>query len=193
MIAATLGVTAAYFIGALTAAPRWLSVLLFVTVPAGSALIGTALAMAIMPLSYSLGILIITPLSILLSTVLTGSGWLIAVSRAENVLIGVAIAIVAGYLLFPTWLRTSVPGLVTDAVNAIGRYLAMLRTAREAAADEVGAEDTLGLAVVRRRPADRRHHQPAPRPWPALRHVDHVGGNAWIHPGTPARHSSGGS
>ncbi len=44
-----------------------------------------ALAMAIMPLSYSLGILIITPLSILLTTALTGSGWLIAVSRAENI------------------------------------------------------------------------------------------------------------
>jgi uncharacterized membrane protein YccC len=101
-----------------------------------------ALAMAIMPLSYSLGILIITPLSILLTTVLTGSGWLIAASWAENILIGVAIAIVAGYLLFPTWLRTSVPGLVTDAVNAIGRCLAMLRTARDAAAEEVGAEDT---------------------------------------------------
>jgi len=41
MIAATLGVTAAYFLGALTAAPRWLSLLLFVSLLAGSALIAT--------------------------------------------------------------------------------------------------------------------------------------------------------
>jgi hypothetical protein len=41
MIAAALGVTTAYFLGALTAAPRWLSVLLFVGVLVGSALIGT--------------------------------------------------------------------------------------------------------------------------------------------------------
>jgi uncharacterized membrane protein YccC len=98
-----------------------------------------ALAMAVMPLSYSLGILVITPLSILLTTVLTGSGWLIAVSRAENILIGVAIAAVASYLLFPTWLGTSVPGLVATTIDAIGRYLALLRPPARAA----GAEDDL--------------------------------------------------
>jgi uncharacterized membrane protein YccC len=86
-----------------------------------------ALAMAVMPLSYSLGMLVITPLSILLTAVLTGSGWLIAVSRVENILIGVAIAVVVSYLLFPAWLRTSVPGLVAGTIDAIGRYLALLR------------------------------------------------------------------
>jgi uncharacterized membrane protein YccC len=95
-----------------------------------------ALAMAVMPLSYSLGILIITPLSILLTTVLTGSGWLIAVSRAENILIGVVIAVLASRLLFPTWLRTSVPGLVAGTIDAIGRYLALVqRSGREAGAE----------------------------------------------------------
>jgi len=64
-----------------------------------------ALAMAVMPLSYSLGMLIITPLSILLTVVLTGSGWLVAVSRAENILIGVAIAVAASCLLFPVYAR----------------------------------------------------------------------------------------
>jgi uncharacterized membrane protein YccC len=95
-----------------------------------------ALAMAVMPLSYSLGILIITPLSILLTTVLTGSGWLIAVSRVENILIGVAIAVLASGLLFPTWLRTSVPGLVTRAIDAIGSYLALVRRPARAAGAE---------------------------------------------------------
>jgi uncharacterized membrane protein YccC len=95
-----------------------------------------ALAMAVMPLSYSLGILIITPLSILLTTVLTGSGWLIAVSRAENILVGVAIAALVSYLLYPTWLRTSVPGVVANAIGAIGRYLAAVRPARTAGEED---------------------------------------------------------
>ncbi len=99
-----------------------------------------ALAMAFMPLSYSLGILIITPLSILLTAVLTGSGWLIAVSRIENILIGVAIAVVVSCLLFPTWLRTSVPGLVTGTIDAIRRYLAMVRLPREPEAGNKRAE-----------------------------------------------------
>jgi uncharacterized membrane protein YccC len=86
-----------------------------------------ALAMAVMPLSYSLGMLIITPLSVLLTTVLTGSGWLIAMSRVENIMIGVAVAVVTSCLLFPTWLRTSVPGLVANAIDAIGRCLALVR------------------------------------------------------------------
>lgn len=86
-----------------------------------------AAAMAVMPQSYSLGMLVITPLSILLTAVLTGSGWLIAVSRVENILIGVAIAAVVSYLLFPTWLRTSVPGLVASTIGAVERYLALLR------------------------------------------------------------------
>ena len=101
-----------------------------------------ALAMAVIPLSYSLGILIITPLSILLTTVLTGSGWLIAVSRAENILIGVAIAAVVSYLLYPTWLRTSVPGVVAHAIDTIGRYLATVRPDPGARAEEQARHDT---------------------------------------------------
>jgi len=66
--------------------------------------------------------------------VLTGSGWLIAVSRVENILIGVAIAALASCLLFPTWLRTSMPGLVASAIKAIGRYLALVREVRGAGA-----------------------------------------------------------
>jgi hypothetical protein len=47
------------------------------------------------------------------------------VSRAENILIGVAIAAVVSYVLYPTWLRTSVPGVVAHAVDAIAGQLGL--------------------------------------------------------------------
>jgi uncharacterized membrane protein YccC len=90
-------------------------------------------AMAFMPLSYSLGMLVITPLSILLTAVLTGGGWLIAVSRVENILIGVAIAVVVGCLCFPAWLRASAPGLLASAMDRVGRYLDLVRQPPRAA------------------------------------------------------------
>jgi hypothetical protein len=90
MIAATLGVTAAYFLGAVTAAPRWLSVLLFVAVLIGSALIGAvgpsvALMSAMVTVAFIVGAFLPSSLAAdagAALALLAGGGWALGLSLA---------------------------------------------------------------------------------------------------------------
>jgi Fusaric acid resistance protein-like len=89
-IATVAGALAAAVIVAITGSQALLLIIAAAT---------AAVAMAVMPVSYGLGILTITPLSILLTAVLSGGGWGIAVSRIADVVVGVAIAIAIGSLV----------------------------------------------------------------------------------------------
>jgi uncharacterized membrane protein YccC len=82
-----------------------------------------AAAMAIMTRSYAWGILAVTPLSILITAMLGRAGWSVAAFRVADITIGAAIAIVAGYLLWPRSARTTLVAALQAAVEAQRRYL----------------------------------------------------------------------
>jgi uncharacterized membrane protein YccC len=82
-----------------------------------------AAAMAIMARSYAWGILAVTPLSIFITALLGRAGWSVAASRVADITIGAAIAIVAGYLLWPGSARTALVAALEAALGAQRRYL----------------------------------------------------------------------
>jgi uncharacterized membrane protein YccC len=82
-----------------------------------------AAAMAIMARSYAWGILIVTPLSILITALLGRAGWSVAAFRVVDITIGAAIAIVVGYLLWPGSARTALAAALRAALEAQQRYL----------------------------------------------------------------------
>ena len=75
-------------------------------------------AMAVRPLSYSLFILLLTPVVILLLNVTGRGGWEIGVVRAADSLAGGALALFGSYLLFPSWEKQQVARQLRTSINA---------------------------------------------------------------------------
>jgi uncharacterized membrane protein YccC len=59
------------------------------------------LAFSLMPLNYALGVVFLTPLVITLISLTSAGGWVLAEHRIVNTLIGGALALAGGYLLWP--------------------------------------------------------------------------------------------
>lgn len=75
-------------------------------------------ATSLRPLSYSLFIMLLTPVIILLFSVTGMGNWEIGVQRIADVLIGVALALVGSYVLFPSWERNHLPTQLEKTVRA---------------------------------------------------------------------------
>lgn len=75
---------------------------------------------------YWVAVMFLTPLIILLLSLLTHAPWLEITERIADTLIGALIALVAGYLLWPSWEARRLPEQLADAVQADHDYLMAL-------------------------------------------------------------------
>ena len=82
-----------------------------------------ALAFSLMPLNYGLGVVFLTPLIITLISLSDPGGWTLAAHRIVNTLIGGALALIGGYLLWPTSNRLSI---VDDLATSLEAERALL-------------------------------------------------------------------
>jgi uncharacterized membrane protein YccC len=89
------------------------------------------LAFSLMPLNYAVGVIFLTPLVIVLISLSTPGGWELALHRIVNTLIGGALALIGGYVLWPTSNRVGL-------VDSLGVSLDANRTFLGAALDAVG-------------------------------------------------------
>lgn len=134
-----------------------------------------ALAFSLTPLNYGLGVVFLTPLIITLISLSDPGGWTLAGHRIVNTLIGGALALVGGYLLWPTSNRLSIVDdlgasfeaerdLLDAALAAVGQPpeqrayddLEELRQRAALAVDNLTAtfQQLLGEAPSRRGPVD---------------------------------------
>jgi hypothetical protein len=78
---------------------------------------------ALVPLNYAFWAVAITPLVILVRDTDDIGDWGLAVTRTLNSLVGVAIALIAGFVLWPSWTRlrlpTAVERLMAEAAGPI--------------------------------------------------------------------------
>lgn len=93
---------------------------------------------------YWLAVMFLTPLIILLLTLLVHHPWVQILERIGNTLGGAALALAAGYLLWPSWEYRRLPDLIIDALEANRRYFSAVA---EAAAR--GTEPGWPLAGIR--------------------------------------------
>ena len=75
---------------------------------------------------YWLAVVFLTPLILLLLTLLTGRPWVEIVERIGDTLLGAALALLAVYTLWPSWEHRQLPDLLAAALEADRRYLAAL-------------------------------------------------------------------
>jgi uncharacterized membrane protein YccC len=90
------------------------------------ATVAIVVAMSIMARSYAWGILVITPLSILLTSLFGPAGWSVVATRIADVTIGVAIAVAVGFVVLPGWVQTRVGPAVDGALRSQRDYLHLL-------------------------------------------------------------------
>lgn len=78
---------------------------------------------------YWIAVAFLTPLIIMLLSLLVGHPWIEIIERIGNTLAGAAVALVAGYLLWPSWEYRRLPDQLADAIAANRRYLTALLAA----------------------------------------------------------------
>jgi uncharacterized membrane protein YccC len=78
----------------------------------------TAVAFAVKPLNYGLYVFVLTPLIILLLNVTHASNWEIGLVRILDTLIGGGLALIGGYLFFPSWERQRLPAQLAKTIKA---------------------------------------------------------------------------
>jgi uncharacterized membrane protein YccC len=102
------------------------------------------LAFSLLPLNYGLGVIFLTPTVILLIDAAAPGDWLLAGHRIENTLLGGALALVGGTLLWPRAERHDVAGEVARAVRAERELLdGVLHSLTQRPAERDGRELTL--------------------------------------------------
>jgi uncharacterized membrane protein YccC len=133
------------------------------------------LAFSLMPLNYALGVVFLTPLVITLISLTAGGGWVLAEHRIINTLIGGALALAGGYLLWPgggrgelvqdleaslvadeAFFDATVAGLSQDSGSRDYSTLVSLHLQAGLALDNVVArfQQALGESAARRGPVD---------------------------------------
>lgn len=76
------------------------------------------IAFAVRPLNYGLFVIVLTPLIMVLLN-LTGAGnWKLGVWRILDTLLGGGLALLGGYLLFPSWERQRLPAQILKTIQA---------------------------------------------------------------------------
>ena len=78
---------------------------------------------------YGLGVTFLTPLIVLLLATSVGSPWLDTVHRIIDTTAGAALALAAGYLLWPQWERERVPDQLARAIRANRNYMSLIMAA----------------------------------------------------------------
>jgi uncharacterized membrane protein YccC len=125
----------------------------------------TIAAVAVLQRNYGLFMVLITPLAILLVNAAQPGHWDVAELRLLDTIVGCALALVAGYLLWPSWERLSVPRILAACDAALAAFLAAvargadereLHTARSRAELE---HANLAAAVTRMGSEPRRQRQ----------------------------------
>ena len=84
----------------------------------GSMFVLTVIAFALKPLNYGLYVLLLTPLIILLINITNTGNWEISLVRIFDTLIGGGLALIGGYLLFPSWERQQLPVQLAKTIQA---------------------------------------------------------------------------
>jgi len=84
----------------------------------GSMLILTTIAFTIKPLNYGLYVFVLTPLILLLVNINYTGEWGISLVRVFDTLIGGGLALLGGYLLFPSWERQRLPAQLAKTIKA---------------------------------------------------------------------------
>jgi uncharacterized membrane protein YccC len=125
----------------------------------------TVATVSVLRVDYGLFMIFITPLAILLVNVATPGHWDVADARLADTLLGCAIALVVGHLLWPTWERPRVPRQLAATLAADRDLVAEavrerpdptgLRTARGRAELE-NANAAAALQRLRTDPPQRR-------------------------------------
>jgi uncharacterized membrane protein YccC len=101
------------------------------------------LAIALRPLNYGLFSALVTPVFLLMAESLSGD-WHLATVRVGNSLLGGALALAGGFLLWPTREAAHLPAQLSAALEALRAYLAALG----AGGDEPSARRRFGLAAA---------------------------------------------
>jgi uncharacterized membrane protein YccC len=107
-----------------------------------------ALAFSLMPLNYGLGVVFLTPLIITLISLSDPGGWTLAAHRIVNTLIGGALALVGGYLLWPTSNRLNI---LDDLGASLDAERVLLDAALAAVDQPPGQRDYDDLEELRQR------------------------------------------
>ena len=114
----------------------------------GSMFVLTVIAFALKPLNYGLYVLLLTPLIILLLNITNAGNWEIGLFRILDTLIGGGLAIIGGYLLFPSWERQRLPVQLAKTIQADLTYF------QQVIATYIDSTQNIdSIAVVRHRAA----------------------------------------
>ncbi|HEX3564624.1 MAG TPA: FUSC family protein [Acidimicrobiales bacterium] len=83
----------------------------------------SAVAFALLPLNYAWAVVFLTPTVIVLISAAAPGGWSVTADRVLNTLLGAAIALVVGFLLWPTAERRAFPDALAAALLAVRGHL----------------------------------------------------------------------
>jgi uncharacterized membrane protein YccC len=83
----------------------------------------SVLAFSLMPLNYALGVVFLTPLIIVLISITSTGGWELAGHRILNTLIGGALALLGGYVLWPGANRSVLVDAIERSLGANRRFV----------------------------------------------------------------------
>ncbi len=129
--------------------------------------------------NYGLLAIFITPLVVMLIDLATGAGQSIILPRVEATLIGAAIVLVLGYLLWPETWRTRVGSQIAASVDALAAYLQVAflsddaeRMARRRAAYRALSESRVQLQRMLSEPPPV--HSRAAAWWPVVNALERV-------------------
>lgn len=75
-------------------------------------------AMSVRSLSYTLFITLLTPAIILLLNMINAGGWEVGLLRIVDSCVGGGLALIGGYLLFPSWERQKLPAQLAKTIRA---------------------------------------------------------------------------
>lgn len=87
----------------------------------------TVIALALQPINYGLFVFFLTPQVILMDNILHPGHWLLALDRIENTAIGGALALVGGYLLWPSREHRRLPQQFASTIDANRVYFQVVR------------------------------------------------------------------
>jgi len=86
----------------------------------------TVATLALQPINYGLFVFFLTPQVILMDNILHPGNWLLAIDRIGNTAIGGALALIGGYLLWPSREHQRLPDQFATTINANRIYFQMV-------------------------------------------------------------------